>query len=196
MHFRRLTIALIAATAITATAACGGGQTSTSAPLTLVNYKGADWVTNGDIKPPTGSARAQRITFPHTMDGAVMAAVNAQTLLDFANDATFGDIARDYFSIAPGLKDYITARSQLTTQGVDQAMIPRIKGFRFFHFQDSSATVEIFFQQPDASITGLTRNLVWLNDTWLIQIREPSPTEKVVKAYPALPEDINALPQT
>ena len=193
MHIRRITSALIAAAAITATAACGGGQTS--APLTITTYKGADWVTDGSVNPPKTGGRGDRITYPHTMDGAVMAAVDSQTMLDLAADGDFGNVARDYFAVSPGLTEYTTFRAQITNQGIDTAKLPRIKGFRFTSYEDNTATVELFFEQPDRSITGLTRHLVWLADTWLIQIPSTQSGDIKVKAYDTLPEDMNALPQ-
>ncbi|MEU8901250.1 hypothetical protein AB0C65_35655 [Nocardia sp. NPDC048505] len=194
MLIRRTITALIATAAIAATAACGGEQTSP--PLTLTDYKGADWVTDGTVKPPKTAGRGDRITYPHTMDGAVMAAVDSQTMLDFAGDSEFGNITRDYFAVTPGLREYLDLRTKITNQGIDESQIPRIKGFRFTAYDDNTATVELFYEQADRSITGLIRHLVWLSDTWLIQLPASDSGQVQVKAYDSLPEDLNALPQT
>ncbi|MFJ9370561.1 hypothetical protein ACIRRA_39905 [Nocardia sp. NPDC101769] len=190
---RRFILAVAAASVATVATACGGHSTRT--PLTIANYKGTDWVTDGKIKPPATAGRGDRIKWPHTMDGAVMAGVDSQTMLDIADDATFGGIARDYFAAGEGLSAYLAARAQITITGVpNPAKVPRIKGFRFFGYEDTAATVEVLFDQPDHSITGLTRKLVWSGETWLIEL--PKETAGIVKAYDTLPTDTNALPQT
>lgn len=191
---RRFIFAAVAAASV-ATGATGCGSHATGTPLTLSTYKGADWVTDGKIKPPATAGRGDRIKWPHSMDGAVMAGIDSQTMLDVADDATFGAIARDYFAAGEGLSTYLAARAQITITGVpDPAKVPRIKGFRFFGYQDADATVEALFEQPDHSLTGLTRHLVWSGETWLIEL--PKETAGVVKAYNTLPTDTNALPQT
>ncbi|NKY53954.1 hypothetical protein [Nocardia vermiculata] len=165
--------------------------------MTITQYRGADWVTDGAVTAPTSPGRGNRIHYPHTMDGAVMAAVDSQTLLDTAPDDAFGAIARDYFSISPGLTSYLAARANISVTGQpDPNRLPRIKGFRFLDYQDSAATVEILFEQPDKSISGLTRNLVWLGENWLIQLPDPKDNTQVIKAYPDLPDNLERLPQT
>lgn len=195
MHFRRLVPALLTAMAISVTTACGGGDTG-PAPLSVTDYRGADWVTDGTVTPPKTTSRADRIRYPHSMDGAVMAAVDSQALLSLAGDAEFGGVARDYFAITPGLQDYLNARAAITTSSIDTAKMARLQGFRFFGYDEDkgTATVEVFYEQIDRSITGVTRHLVWTSDNWLIQL--PDKTEKQVKAYPALPDDLNPLSQT
>lgn len=191
-QLRRLVLTTTALAALMSTAS-GCGNDPGGAPLTIIAYQGADWVTDGTVKPPTTPGRDDRVRYPHTMDGAVMAAVNSQTMLDIATDAQFGAIAATYFAAGEGYRAYLDARRKITVTGLDAAKLPRVKGFRFFEFTDQAATVEIFVAQPDQSITGLTRRLVWLGDTWLIQL--PAPAEKTVKAYDSLPPDMNPLPQ-
>ena len=74
--------------------------------------------------------------------------------------------------------------------------MPHIKGFRFLGYKDNTASVEILFQQPDKSINGLTRQLVWLGENWLIQLPDPQNNTNVLKAYSDLPGDSERLPQT
>ncbi|WP_405183707.1 hypothetical protein OG225_42835 (plasmid) [Nocardia sp. NBC_01377] len=194
---RQLRRTVLAALVIVATAGTTSGCGSSDAngpPLSIIAYQGADWVTNGTVKPPATPGQEDRVRYPHTMDGAVMAAVNSQTMLDLATDGQFGAIAADYFTVGEGYRAYLDARRKITVTGIDAAKLPRVKGFRFFEFTDQAATVEIFLAQPDHSITGLTRRVVWLGESWLIEL--PAPTEKTVKAYDALPSDMNPLPQT
>ncbi|MGY1969022.1 hypothetical protein ACW9HH_32710 [Nocardia gipuzkoensis] len=194
-RIHRTLLTVVAAAAVSIAAAACGGDTTDGAPLKIASYQGADWITDGTVQPPTTPGRGDRLRYPHTMDGAVMAAVNSQTLLDTASDATFGDIARDYFAPGDGLTAYLASRAQITVSGIDASRLPRIKGFRFTGYDAHTASVEVFFAQPDHSITGLTRHLVWIGETWLIQLPPPN-TEKTLTAYAALPPDINPLPQS
>ncbi|MFD4407610.1 hypothetical protein ACFWPH_33075 [Nocardia sp. NPDC058499] len=192
----RVASLLVAAIAALSVAGCGGSDDA-GTPLTLTSYRGADWVTDGTVNPPAAPGRGERIRYPRTMDGAVMAAADSQTLLDTAPDDAFGSIARDYFAVGDGLTAYLAARANLSVTGQpDPSRLPRIRGFRFLDYQDSSATVEILFEQPDKSINGLTRQLVWLGENWLIQLPDPKGNVTVLKAYPELPGDLEVLPQT
>ncbi|WP_405140392.1 hypothetical protein [Nocardia sp. NBC_01388] len=197
MRMRTRVAALLAvAVAALAVAGCGGGH-DTGKPLTISAYRGADWITDGTVKPPASPGQGDRITYPQSMDGAVMAAADSQTLLDTAPDDAFGAVARNYFAVGNGLTAYLAARANVSVTGQpDPARVPRIKGFRFLDYKDIAATVEIVFEQPDKSINGLTRQLVWLKDTWLIQLPDPKDNAVVIKAYPELPGDLEALPQT
>ncbi|MGW4719923.1 hypothetical protein [Nocardia sp. NPDC004260] len=194
-RIHQILLTIIAAATVTSAAAACGGTTDDGAPLTISSFQGADWITDGTVQPPKTPGRGDRLRYPHNMDGAVMAAVNSQTLLDTASDATFGDIARDYFAPGDGLTAYLASRAQITVSGIDSARLPRVKGFRFTGYDDNTASVEVFFAQPDHSITGLTRHLVWIGETWLIQLPAPNAPEKTLTAYAALPPDINPLPQ-
>lgn len=192
----RVAALLTAAVAALTVAGCSSSH-DTGKPLTISTYRGADWVTDGTVKPPASPGRGDRITYPHSMDGAVMAAADSQTLLDTAPDDAFGAVARDYFAISPGLTAYLAARANVSVTGQpDPARVPRIKGFRFLDYKDNAASVEIVFEQPDKSINGLVRHLVWLKDTWLIQLPDPQDAAPVIKAYTDLPGDLEALPQT
>ena len=190
---RLAAVVLLAAAAVAATAC---GRHDATAPLTITTYQGVDWLTDGTVKPPADTSnRDGRIRYPHSMNGAVMAAVDSQTLLDTAPDTGFGDVARDYFAASPGLTSWLASRAQLSVTGIDPNRVPHLKGFRFTGYDDKTATVEIFLAQPDRSITGLSRRLVWIGETWLIQIPKPGDANPI-KAYDALPGDINTLPQT
>ncbi|MBF6588475.1 hypothetical protein IU414_27405 [Nocardia farcinica] len=195
----RLVALLAALIAAAAVAGCGGGA-DTGKPLTITSYRGADWITDGTIEPPASPGRGDRIQYPHTMDGAVMAAANSQTLLDTAPDDGFGPVTRDYFAVGNGLTAYLAARASISITGQpDPSRLPRIKGFRFLKYTDNAARLELFFEQPDKSINGLVRNLVWLGENWLIQLPDPGDKNAgpVLKAYPdGLPADIEPLPQT
>jgi hypothetical protein len=176
--------------------ACGAGGPRTPR-LSIISYRGADWVTDGTVKPPTSFEHADRIRYPHTMNGVVLASIDSQTLLDLAGDEGYGAITRDYFAAGAGLKAYLAARSQLkATGGPNPVRLAHIKGFRFLAYTPTAATVEVVYVEPDQSITGLTRTVVWLGDTWLIQLPDPNSRTSPVKAYPAMPTNINALPQT
>lgn len=191
-QIRRVVLAAGTAVALLTAAGCGSDN-PTGAPLTITTYQEADWVTDGTVEPPATPGRGDRIRYPHTMDGAVMAAVNSQTLLDTASDDRFGDIARDYFAAGDGLAAYLAARAQITATGIDPSRLPRLKGFRFFDYTEQAAALEVIFEQPDRSITGLTRKVVWVSDTWLIQL--PAKSEKTLTAYDTVPGDMNPLPQ-
>ncbi|MCX4099093.1 hypothetical protein [Nocardia sp. alder85J] len=192
----RLAALLAACLAALAVAGCGGSDHTTGKPLTITSYRGADWVTDGTVTPPTSPGQGDRIRFPHTMDGAVMAAADSQTMLDTAGDDAFGAVARDYFAVGAGLTAYLAARANISLTGQpDAARLPRITGFRFTGYQDDAATIEILFRQPDKSVNGLTRQLVWLAGTWLIQLPDPKDTTTVLKAYPEMPADAEHLPQ-
>lgn len=196
MRMRTRVAALLVAGAAALSVAGCGGSSNTGNQLTLTTYRGADWVTDGTVKPPASPGRGDRIKYPHSMNGAVMAAADSQTLLDTAPDDAFGAIARDYFAVGNGLTAYLAARANVSITGQpDPARLPRIKGFRFLDYKDTDATVEILFEQPDKSINGLTRQLIWLRDTWLIQLPDPKATAGVLKAYTDLPGDLEALPQ-
>lgn len=197
MRIRPRVAALLAASlAALAVAGCSGSH-DTGKPLKITSYEGADWVTDGTVTPPSSPGRGDRIHFPHTMDGAVMAATDSQTLLDTAPDDAFGAVARDYFALGNGLNSYLAARANISITGQpDPSRLPHIKGFRFLSYKDSTASVEILFQQPDRSINGLTRQLVWLGDNWLIQLPDPQANTNILKAYTDMPADMNALPQT
>ncbi|MFF5037866.1 hypothetical protein [Nocardia salmonicida] len=193
----RIASLLLAGVAALSVAGCGSDTDEAGKPLTITSYRGADWVTDGTVKPPASPGRGDRIQFPRTMDGAVMAAADSQTLLDTAPDDAFGAIARDYFAVGNGLTAYLAARANVSVTGQpDPSRLPRIRGFRFLDYKDSSATVEILFEQPDKSINGLTRQLVWLGENWLIQLPDPKDNVTVLKAYDELPGDLEALPQT
>ena len=126
-----------------------------------------------------------------------MAAADSQTLLDTAPDDAFGAVARDYFALGDGLNAYLAARANISISGQpDPSRLPHIKGFRFLGYKDNTASVEILFQQPDKSINGLTRQLVWLGENWLIQLPDPQNNTNVLKAYSDLPGDSEHLPQT
>ncbi|WP_280386625.1 hypothetical protein [Nocardia wallacei] len=181
--------------AVVAVSTACAGDTASGPWLTITDYRGTDWVTDGTVKPPATPDREDRVRYPHSMDGAVMAAVDSQTLLDTASDTEFGAVARDYFTAGDGLNAYAAARAQLTVHGIDHSRVPRVRGFRFFGYDDTTATVEVFTEQPDHSVTGLVRRLVWLGENWLIQLPAPK-TEKTITAYPVLPGDVNPLPQT
>ena len=199
MDIHRIAFALTAAAAVIAVAAaCGASHRPGGTPLTITTTTvGADWVTDGTVKPPNTFERNNRIHYPRTMDGAVMAAIDSQTLLDSADNKHFGDIARDYFAVGDGLTAYLNARRQINVIGApDKSKLPHIKGFRFLTYTTSAADVEVFFVQPDQSITGLTRHLVWLADNWLVQVPDPNAPDKPMKAYGTLPADMNPLPQT
>lgn len=192
-QIRRVVLAAGTAVALLAAAGCGSDN-PTGAPLTITTYQEADWVTDGTVKPPATPGRGDRIRYPRTMDGAVMAAVNSQTMLDTAADDRFGDIARDYFAAGDGLATYLAARAQIAATGIDPSRLPRLRGFRFFDYTEQAAALEVIFEQPDRSITGLTRKVVWVGDTWLIQL--PANSEKTLAAYDTVPGDVNPLPQT
>ncbi|MGF6881767.1 hypothetical protein ABH933_001278 [Nocardia sp. GP40] len=194
---RRLLGAAAAAVALAgATTSCGAG-TPSAARLSIISYRGADWVTDGTVKPPASLDHADRIRYPHSMNGVVMAAIDSQTLLDLAGDDQYGAVTRDYIAAGPGLKAYLAARSQFRVIGApDPAKLVHVKGFQFLAYTSTAATVEIVYVEPDRSITGLTRTVVWLGDTWLIQLPDSNSPTSPVKAYPTMPTNINALPQT
>ena len=192
----RVVSLLIVAGAALSVTACGGGDADGGQPLTISSYRGADWITDGTVKPPTSTGRGERIRYPHSMDGAVMAAADSQTLLDTAPDDAFGAVARDYFAPGDGLTTYLAARANVSVSGQpDPNRLPRIKGFRFLEYKDLVGTVEILFEQPDKSINGLTRNVVWLGENWLIALPAPKDNTVVLKAYVELPSDVEVLPQ-
>jgi hypothetical protein len=192
----RVAALLAAAAAALSVAGCGGGHDA-GKPLKITSYRGADWVTDGTVKPPASPGRGDRIRYPRSMDGAVMAAADSQTLLDTASDDAFGAVARDYFAVGNGLTAYLAARANVSITGQpDPARLPRVRGFRFLGYKDDTATVEILFEQPDKSINGLTRQLVWLGENWLIQLPDPRDNTAVLKAYTDLPGDLEHLPQT
>ncbi|MBU3063117.1 hypothetical protein KO481_16475 [Nocardia sp. NEAU-G5] len=176
--------------------ACGAGGPG-AARLSIISYRGADWLTDGAIKPPASLERSDRIHYPHNMNGVVLASTDSQTLLDLAGDDQYGEVTRDYFAAGAGLKAYLAARSQLHITGdPNPARLAHIKGFRFLAYSPEAATVEVVYIEPDQSVTGVTRTVVWLGDTWLIQLPDPASPTSPVKAYPTMPTNINALPQT
>src|SRR5437016_1097881 len=110
-------VAAVLALALAGTATSCSSHKPADAPLTIIAYHSADWITDSAVKPPNSFAHTDRIRYPHTMDGAVMAAVDSQTMLDTAGDNQYGDIARDYFAVGDGLTAYLAARAQLHLTG-------------------------------------------------------------------------------
>ena len=137
---------------------------------------------------------SETVHYTQTQTGALLAAINSQMLLDTASDERFGDILRTYFAPGPGLTAYSLARAQVHMTGtINRDQSPLLTAFRFLQYSSERAVVEVLFTQPDGSINGLMRTLVWASENWLIELPDPKDTAVVMQAYRELPDDVHTL---
>ncbi len=129
--------------------------------------------------------------FDHTPPGAALAAINATIRISVAFDNQWPEVVRT--NLAPGTaRDaFITSRIQLsTTTPVPAGTAPRVIGWKVTDYTAQRASVDIFTQMPDQSLTVNHTTVVWTAfGDWGLLLPEAGATSSPVAAIDALPGD-------
>lgn len=167
----RRTSAVLAVSAALILAGCSSNDDDKTAEPDLTSAPEASWSTTGGIAVPSseddGPSTDEPVAhgYAHTPQGAVLAAINGQTLLATADDGTWVAAANTVLTPGKGKDQWVQARALQTVDGtVRQAA--EFVCFQVTDYSDDRAQVVLTLRWPDDKLTAQPTQLAWAGDDW------------------------------
>lgn len=137
----------------------------------------------------TGSA----YSYEHSPQGAVLAAIGTSMRLSVATDGEWSQVVSHSVAPGPARDQWTLARAQVSVTGIDESVIPTIKGYKVAKYSDKEALIDVFSSYPDRSLTKTTVMVVWVDGDWKYVLPEDAKLENPVEEMTSLPDAIVEL---
>lgn len=126
--------------------------------------------------PTSNTVSAAPTGYSHTPQGAVLAAIQAQTRLALAPDSSWPQVTAALVAPGAGRDAYATARAGASiTTAADPATTAAFAGFRVRDYTDDTAVVDIATTMPGGQLTSVPATVLWRGDDWKLLLPDPGP---------------------
>ena len=145
--------------------------------VTWSPYQGVS-VPYSSVDGPTSNTMSAAPTgYSHTPQGAVLAAIQAQTRLALAPDSSWPQVTAALVAPGGGRDAYSVARAGASiTAAADPATTAAFAGFRVRDYTDEAADIDIAATMPGGQLTSVPATVLWRGDDWKLLLPEPDPS--------------------
>ncbi|QII09312.1 hypothetical protein BH93_27470 (plasmid) [Rhodococcoides fascians A25f] len=151
--------------------------------VTWTPYQGVSVPYSSIDGPTTGTVSAAPTGYSHTPQGAILAAIQAQTRLALAPDSSWPQVTAALVAPGAGRDAYATARAGASiTSAADPATTAAFAGFRVRDYTDDTAVVDIATTMPGGQLTSVPATVLWRGDDWKLLLPDPSSDDSDIAA--------------
>ncbi|WP_415977434.1 hypothetical protein [Rhodococcus sp. 077-4] len=142
--------------------------------VTWTPYQGVSVPYSSVDGPTSNTGSAAPTGYSHTPQGAVLAAIQAQTRLALAPDSSWPRVTSTLVAPGEGRDAYATARAGASiTTAADPATTAEFAGFRVRDYTDDTAVVDLATTMPGGQLTSVPATVLWRSDDWKLLLPDP-----------------------
>ncbi len=142
--------------------------------VTWTPYQGVSVPYSSVDGPTTATVSAAPTGYSHTPQGAVLAAIQAQTRLALAPDSSWPQVTASLVAPGAGRDAYSVARAGASiTTAADPASTAAFAGFRVRDYTDDTAVLDLATTMPGGQLTSVPATVLWRGDDWKLLLPEP-----------------------